>query len=99
MLVNHTHKKAAKAALALTVASRKWDTRWAAQGVAEAAASMGLQLGDMGSLNALTRYADGVAERGERASNRRWAQYPTEVQTLARKLANAAEAAIEGFLQ
>jgi hypothetical protein len=98
-IVNNTHKKAAKAALALTVASRKWDTRWAAQGVAEAAAKMGLQLGDMGTLTALTAYANGVADQGEAVSNRRWAQYPVEVKALASRLANAAEAAIEAQIQ
>lgn len=98
-IVNNTHKKAAKAALALTVASRRWDTSWAAQGVAEAAARMGLQLGDMGTLSALAAYANGVEDQGEAVSNRRWAQYPVEVKALASRLANAAQAAIEAQIQ
>jgi len=98
MLVNSTHKQAAKAALGLLVATRGWDPRWAGQAVAESAAKLGLQIGDMGTRSALTRYAYGVKEQGERASNRRWPQYPSEVQRLATRLANGTDAMTAAFL-
>lgn len=99
MLVNSTDKQAAKAALGLAVSTRGWNPEYAAAGVAAAAARLGLQLGDMGSFNALTRYAYGVAEKGERVSNRRWSEYPGVVQQLAYRLANGAAEVITSELQ
>ena len=49
-IVNTIDKRVAKAALALLVASRGLDPRWAGLGVGEVAARTGLQLGDLGSL-------------------------------------------------
>jgi hypothetical protein len=97
-IVNTTHKQAVKAALALLVATRDRDPRYAAQGVAESAAKLGLQIGDMGNLSALTRYAYGVQEQGEHASNRRWPEYASAVQQLASKLANSTDAMTAAFV-
>jgi len=98
MLVNSTDKRVAKAAIGLLVATRGIPPAWAAGGVAEAAARTGLQLGDLGSLSALTAYASGVEQKGEGVSNRRWAQYPKPIAQAARKLADQAVAAIEAEL-
>ncbi|NIV32693.1 MAG: hypothetical protein GWN58_25575 [Anaerolineae bacterium] len=97
--VNTMHKRVAKASLALLVATRGLDPRWAALGFGEVAATRGLQLGDLGSLDAMTAYANGVADNGERVSNRRWAQYPEPIARTARKLADEAVAAIDDLLQ
>jgi len=98
MLVNYTHKQAAKAALGLLVATRGQDPRWAAQGVAESAATLGLQLGNLGTRDALTQYAYGVQEKGQQVSNRRWTQYAGEVQQLATQLANSSDAMVSAFV-
>jgi hypothetical protein len=97
-LVNSVDKRIAKAALGLLVATRGIPPVWAADGVAEVAARIGLQLGDLGNLTALTAYASGVQEKGERVSNRRGTQYPQPIAQAARKLADSAVAAIEAEL-
>ena len=98
MVVNNTHKQAAKAALGLMVATRGAHPELAGLGVGEAAVTMGLQLGDMDSASALVHYAYGVQTQGERVSNRKWAQYPQAVKRLAYQVANQAAAEIDALL-
>lgn len=94
-MVNVVDKRVAKATLGLLVATRGLSPMWAAQGVEVAAAKLGLQLGDLSSLRALDAYANGVADKGEKVSNRKWAEYSQAVQKAAFQLANAAEHALD----
>lgn len=96
-VANSTHKRAAKAALAILVVQRGHVPDWAGLGVSEAAHELGLQIGDLSDQSSLARYAQGVREAGEAVSNRRWAEYPAEVQNLARRLADKAEGELDDF--
>ena len=87
MLVNDTHKRATKAALALLVAGRGCSPRLAAEAVQRAQEHYSLRSGNMATLAAKIRYAAGVAEKGEKSSNRRWGSYQ-EIGSLATKVAN-----------
>jgi hypothetical protein len=87
MMVNSTHKKAAKAALAILVASRDCAPEYAATFVAEVAGAMSLELGDMGNIRSLNAYAESI--RG-RSSNRKWGDYAS-FNSLAHKIADEAE--------
>ena len=96
MLVDMTHKTAAKAAIARLVASRGRDPGMAAWGVQDAQEALNLKTGDTRTVWAKKRYALGVARNGERVSNRRWSEYTDEVRLLATVIADLADAAI-GF--
>jgi hypothetical protein len=48
---------------------------YAAWGVAGGVMEHGLQVGDLGSVGALTRYTRGVARQEERVGSRQWGQY------------------------
>lgn len=87
-IVNTVDKRIAKCTIGLLVATRGVNPDVVAEGVERRAAETGLQLGDLSTLSALTRYAWGVAEKGERVSNRRWAEYPKPIAQAARKLAD-----------
>ena len=83
MLTNDLHKQAAKAALARTIAIQGSNVGFAALVVCEAATSMGLQLGDLSTVEALSNYGWGVQAKGEKVANRGWANYPPAVAKLA----------------
>ena len=95
MLVDYSHKRAAKAAVALLVVHSEADPRLVGPAVGEAAANQGLQLGNLGSASELMRYACGVQANGEGVSNRKWGRYPTDVRRTAYALAQEAKALIE----
>ena len=88
MLVNDTDKRAVKAALARLVASRDCSPRLAAEAVQRGQEHYGLRPGDMASLAAKIKYAAGIAEKGEKSSNRRWGESYRETRSLATKIAN-----------
>jgi hypothetical protein len=97
-IVNNVHKRAAKAAVARLVVHYGCDPGYAAWGVAGGVMEHGLQVGDLGSVSALTRYAAGVARQGEKVSNRQWDQYG-EIRALADKLVSVAAKEISSELQ
>lgn len=90
-IVNAQDKMAAKAALGLLVATRGLSPHFASEAVEIVAAQTGMQLGDLSTIQALSKYAYGVREKGEKVSNRKWSQYPGAVQQAARVLANKAQ--------
>ena len=86
MFANDVHKQAAKAALARLVV-QGGDSRIVVLAVAEASVTLGLQLGDLSSYAALQKYADGVAAKGERVSNRKWSSYSQSVRIVVDQIA------------
>ena len=97
MLVNDTHKKAVKASLGLLVGTRGHTPRAAAMVVQRAQEHLGLLPGDLSSLSAKTKYALGVYRAGEKSSNRRWANYPREVNTLVAQIGDCETSLFDGW--
>ena len=49
---------------------------------------MQLLVGDLHTISAKEKYGIGVYSLAEKASNRKWGDYPTQVQQLAQSIAN-----------
>ena len=96
-VVNDTHKKAAKAAVARLVVHYGAHHSIAGWSVAGAIIDNGLQVGDLGSVGALTRYAAGVERQAEKVSNRQWEGYG-EIRALTDKLVASAVEEVESRL-
>lgn len=87
MLVNTTHKQALKATVALLAVRDECNVTELALAVQDAVVEMGLQVGNMSRLGDISNYALAVRAQGEKASNRKWGEYPSEVKTLVGRLA------------
>ena len=96
-IVNNAHKKAAKAAVARLVVHYGAHHSIAGWSVAGAVLDHGLQVGDLGSVGALTRYAAGVERQAEKASNRQWQGYG-EIRTLTDRLVKSAVEEVKDYL-
>lgn len=94
MLTLNSHKQAAKAAVARMAVHDDSSIALIAIGVQDAIVSMGLQVGDLISAEAIAAYAFGVQANGEKVSNRRWKQYPADVKKLAGQIVDHARTAV-----
>ena len=96
-LVNDSHKQAVKVVVARLVV-QGGDPVLVAGGVLGTALEFGLHIGDLASLSALAKYGYGVQAKGERASNRRWSEYPADVRHMAALIAQGTKTHIAEYL-
>ena len=97
MLVNTIDKQAVKAALGLLVGTRGHTPRAAAMIVQRGQEHLALLPGNLSSIEAKTKYAGGVYALGEKVSNRRWGNYPSEVNTLVAQIADCSSDLFQGY--